>query len=304
MLCPKINHTRLPRFIIPAVLLRVIVFLGIGFYSSTSMADRITIPLWPNGTPGFENRKDEPEKIKPRTEEEFMTFPVTTNIHNPSLLAYLPEPEKATGAAVIIAPGGGHMFLTMGREGVEVAEWFQARGIAAFVLKYRLQRADDSPYNREHCVEDGRRAIRLVRSRAQEWNVDAQRIGIMGFSAGGRPALGSGLYPGVSDPGLPDSISVASARPDFIVLIYGEVPREYTVPTGFPPTFMIVTWDDDPKVTPMTQLFLKLKEAGVQSELHVYSRGGHGYGIADRPLPLAHWPARLHDWMADTGLLK
>jgi acetyl esterase/lipase len=292
------------RFSYPPFSLRSLAMVGFFASAFNLVAQPDVIPLWDAGAPGFEDRKDEAEVGEPSMKDGRLTYPSTSNIHNPSLLVYLPEPDKATGAAVIIAPGGGHRFLTMGKEGAYVAEWLQSKGIAAFVLKYRLARTEGSPYNSDHCIEDGRRAVRLARSRSKEWNIDSERIGFMGFSAGGRPVLGTALHPEVGDPGTPDAISSASARPDFIILIYAEVPREYSLPANFPPTFMTVTWDDNPKVTPMTQLFLKLKEADVQSELHVYSRGGHGYGNVDRQIPVSQWPARLYDWIADSDLLK
>src|SRR6185437_13078682 len=135
------------------------------------------IPLWPNGAPGFENRRGEPELAKDYW---------VRNIHNPSITVYLPPKEKATGAAVVICPGGGHRLLVFKAEGDDPARYLNSLGIAAFVLKYRLAREEGSPYSLEkHPREDGQRAMRLVRSRAQEWGLDPNRIGIMGFSVGG-----------------------------------------------------------------------------------------------------------------------
>src|SRR5262245_3388869 len=138
------------------------------------------IPLWPKGAPGFEDRKDTPE-----IQETFYL----RNIHNPSLTAYLPPPDKATGAAIIVCPGGAHRFLTIDAEGNNPAKFFSSIGVAGFVLKYRLGRDDKSPFPvydiEKHASEDAHRAIRLIRSRASEWKLDPQRIGILGFSAGG-----------------------------------------------------------------------------------------------------------------------
>src|SRR4051812_20638631 len=149
-----------------------------------------SIPLWSNGAPGSEARKDEPEKLEWR-EEPNITFPILFNIHNPSITPFIPDKSKATGAAVIIAPGGGHMFLTIGREGYDLGKWLADHGVAAFVLKYRLakDKAGDSPYKAEvDALADAKRAMRLVRSRATEWGVDPDRVGFMGFSAGGQVA--------------------------------------------------------------------------------------------------------------------
>ena len=154
------------------------------------------IPLWADGAPGFEDRRTEPEQA-----ESYWL----KNIHNPTLTAYLPAPDKATGAAVIVCPGGGHKELVFKAEGVEAAEYLASIGIAAFALKYRLAREEGSPYDLNvHPLQDGQRAMRLVRSRASEWNLDPTRIGIMGFSAGGT-VVGGAVYD-----------HTAANRPDFV----------------------------------------------------------------------------------------
>jgi endo-1,4-beta-xylanase len=267
------------------------------------------IALWPNGAPGSEARKDEPEQISYRQEADIV-FPIIFNIHNPSLIPFLPSKAKATGAAVIIAPGGGHMFLTIDREGYDLARWLAGRGIAAFVLKYRLARdqAGNSPYKvTAEPVADGQRAIRLVRSRAAEWGVNPNHIGILGFSAGGVPALGAALHFDAGSPGAADAVERQSSRPDFQALIYAEVPRgDIEVPKNAPPAFVSCAFDDTPKAVPLTNLFLKYKAANVPAELHIYTQGGHGYGVrSDRPqLPISSWPDRLVDWLGDAGMLK
>ena len=170
------------------------------------------IPLWPNGAPGFESRRNEPELAKDYW---------IRNIHNPSITAYLPPKERATGAAVVICPGGGHRLLVFKAEGDDPARYLASLGIAAFALKYRLPREEGSPYSLEkHPREDGQRAMRLVRSRAQEWGIDPNRIGIMGFSAGGEVASFVTFTPNEGDPHAPDPIDRLSARPDFVIMIY------------------------------------------------------------------------------------
>jgi endo-1,4-beta-xylanase len=266
------------------------------------------VVLWPNGAPGSEARKDEPEKMAWREEpENNIVFPILFNIHNPSIVPFLPAKEKATGAAVIIAPGGGHMFLTIDREGYDLAKWLADRGVAAFVLKYRLARdqAGGSTYKTNvEPVADAQRAIRVIRSRAAEWNVKPDRIGIMGFSAGGAPTWGLATH---SDNGKPDSadpIEKQSSKPDFIGLIYAELPRDVgELPQGLPPIFGVVAFDDTPKVVPLVNLFQKLKAANVKTELHIYNSGGHGFGVrTDRPNPVGTWPQRFADWLGDIGM--
>ena len=140
------------------------------------------IPLWANGAPGFENRRNEKEVHHYRTNGEYSV----TNVHNPTLTIFLPPRERATGTAVVLVPGGGHRELWPIHEGANEAKWLNERGIAAFVLLYRLAREKDSPYKLDvQPLQDGQRAMRLVRSRAVEWGIDPNRIGMMGFSAGG-----------------------------------------------------------------------------------------------------------------------
>jgi endo-1,4-beta-xylanase len=273
-----------------------------------------SIPLWPNGAPGSEARKDEPENISYRQEPD-LVFPIVFNIHNPSITPFLPARDKATGCAVVIAPGGGHMFQTIDREGYDVARWLADRGIAAFVLKYRLARdaanmasGKPQPYKvTEEPRADALRAVRLIRSRAAEWGVDPARVGIMGFSAGGVPALAASIHADSGKPDAADPVERQSSRASFQALIYAELPRgDYEVPKDAPPAFMVVAFDDTPKATPLANYLIKLKSANVPAELHVYNRGGHGFGVrTDRPeLPISRWPDRFQEWLGDIGMLK
>lgn len=266
-----------------------------------------SIALWSEGAPGSEARRGEPERVDWRQEPDIV-FPVTFNIHQPSLTPYLPARDKATGCAVIIAPGGGHMFLTMDREGYDLAERLAARGIAAFVLKYRLarDRAGNSPYavDREPRA-DALRAVRLVRSRAGEWGIKPDRVGTLGFSAGGVPALAPVLHADAGNPGAADRIERQSARASFHALIYAEVPRgELEIPKETSPAFLVVTYDDKPKVVPLVRYWSALEAAKVPAELHVYSTGGHGFGVRERPLAVTGWPDRFVEWLRDQGMLQ
>jgi endo-1,4-beta-xylanase len=267
------------------------------------------VPLWRDGAPGSEARKNEPEQVAWRQEPD-VVFPVLFNIHNPSVVPFLPPADKATGAAVIIAPGGGHMFLTIDREGYDLAKWLAARGVAAFVLKYRLARdqAGNSPYKTTvEPVADGQRSVRLVRSRAAEWGLDPNRIGILGFSAGGTPVFAAATHFDAGNPAATDPVERVSSRPDFQGLIYTEVPRgEWVVPKDTPPAFIVVAFDDTPKAVPLVDVFLKYKAANVPTEVHIYNSGGHGFGVrTDRPeLPVSTWPDRFCDWLGAVGMLR
>lgn len=272
------------------------------------------IPLWPNGAPGFEARKDEPEQISWRQEPDIV-FPVVFNIHNPSITPFLPAKDKATGCAVVIAPGGGHMQHTIDREGYDLAKYLADRGIAAFVLKYRLARdmanqgsGAAQPYKVEvHGAGDGARAIRLIRSRAAEWDVKPDRIGIMGFSAGGEIAILDGLRHDAGKPDASDPVERVSSRPDFFAPIYpgglnhnDEIAKEKT-----PPAFLACATDDR-MPEQLANFFVALRKAGVNAELHIYNSGGHGFGVRpDRPdMAVSTWHARFVDWLGDRGFLK
>ena len=259
-----------------------------------------TIALWEGGAPGFEDRRDEPEQA-----ESYWV----KNVHNPTITAYLPDPDKATGAAVVICPGGGHRLLVYKAEGVEAAEHLNKLGVAAFVLKYRLGREEGSPYKiEEHALADGQRAIRLVRSRAAEWNIDPQRVGIMGFSAGGEVVSMVAYADAPGNPNADDPVERASAEPDFQILIY---PGPLGIPEGevsadAPPAFLLVANDDVGAARSIYTLLPKLREAGVPFEAHLYSRGGHAFNMGNRSklAGIADWPARLEDWLQDNFILN
>jgi len=207
---------------------------------------------------------------------------------------------------MIIAPGGGHRMLCLGHEGDSLARWFADQGIAAFVLRYRLAREPGSTYTvDDHAMADTRRAIRLVRSRAAEWKIRPDRIGILGFSAGGELAALAAMQ---SDAGQPDAAEVvehASCRPDFQVLIYPGSSRRFTVTAGMPPVFIALgAKDRDDIALGMAQLYLKYKTAGVPAELHIYANAGHGFGYRPESNAAAGaWPMRLREWLVDSGLL-
>ena len=255
-----------------------------------------TISLWPSGAPGFESRKDIPEQTGGYW---------VKNIHNPSLTVFLPPKEKANGAAVIVCPGGGFRELVFGAEGVDPAKYFNELGVAAFVLKYRLFRETNSVYTIENPHEDGLRAMRLIRSRASEWGVDPNRIGMIGYSAGGEVVSLTSFGETVGRTNAPDAVDRANARPDFIVEIYpggAGIPSE--LPTNAPPAFLLVA-DDDNHTDAVLKLFNLYRAAKIPVEVHVFTKGGHGFNQGQRSklATIKNWPQRLTDWMADNGIL-
>jgi len=255
------------------------------------------IPLWSGGAPGFENRRNEPE----RAQDYWVR-----NIHNPSITVFLPPKEKATGAAVVIFPGGGHRELVFNNEGVDAARYLNRIGVAAFAVKYRLGREEGSPYTPEvHARADGQRAIRLVRSRAAEWGIDPQRIGVMGFSAGGEVVSMVVYSPTDGNPNAADVIDRVSCRPDFQVVVYpGPLGVPTKVPANTPPAFFVVA-NDDSLAPVVLDLIAKYREARVPVEAHLYSRGGHAFnlGLRSKLKTFQHWPDRMADWMADNSIL-
>jgi endo-1,4-beta-xylanase len=263
----------------------------------------LVVPLWAQGAPGSEARMHEAEIVGMHD----ANTPAVYNIHNPSLTVCLPA-GKATGAAVIVAPGGGHQFLSYVHEGSAVALWLSEHGIAGFLLKYRLARdqAGNSPYKVEvHALADAQRSIRLVRSRAAEWGVNPARVGILGFSAGGELALLASIHSDAGKPGDGDPVERFSSRPDFTCLGYPGV-REDTVAitADMPPAFMFSAYDDARTSKTIASLFLKYRAAGVPAEIHIFNRGGHGFGIRTSPRPVSSWPLRLQEWMDDRGYLR
>jgi oligogalacturonide lyase len=256
-------------------------------------AEPLEIPLWPNGAPGSEG-KTAKEVITERGKDGVHNRTVAS-IHNPSLTVFPPEMGKANGAAVVICPGGGHRYLSIDNEGYDVARWLNSIGVAAFVLKYRLAREEGSTYQIEtHALADGQQAMRVVRSRAAEWGVDAKRVGIIGFSAGGEVAALTGTR------------FDAESRPDLMILVYpGIRPETLNVTKDTPPAFFAHAADDT-SVNPerSTAFFLALRQAGVPAELHIYARGGHGFGMRQRPLPTTNWIADCAAWLKDSRFLK
>ncbi len=219
-----------------------------------------------------------------------------TEVHKPSLTVYLPPDDKATGAAMIIAPGGGHQFLNFDQEGTYVAEYLNSIGVAGLVLKYRLAREPGSTYSIEgNALADAQRAIRMVRAQGAEEHLNPGRIGILGFSAGGEVAALAATRFDTGKPDAADPIDRVSSRPDFVALIYPGIRADgYTIPKDMPLTFLLCADNDRGPATALSVLYPKLKAAGIQTEVHIYATGGHGFGInpnTKNPSPAATWLA-------------
>ena len=261
------------------------------------------ILLWPNGAPGSEGiTNDEVVRIAQPSGDH-----VVTSVNKPSITPFLPPPGQATGAAVIVAPGGGHAELWIDHEGYNVARWLSEHGIAAFVLKYRLARATNSTYTVDGDeLPDMQRAIRLVRSRAAEWGVDPHRLGVMGFSAGGEVAFLSAMHFDDGAPDASDVIDRQSSRPDFQALIYPGNSRRIEPATNSPPVFLACGNQDRTDISEgLATIYLKFKHANVPAELHIYSGVGHGFGLRPGNTgPVSKWPDLFAGWLDQGGFLK
>lgn len=258
--------------------------------------------LWPNGAPGSEGKSgEEAMRVSPQGDH------IISNVHRPSITVYLPAKETATGAAVVIAPGGGHSELWVDHEGYNVAQWLAAHGVAGFVLKYRLAREKGSTYTVEGtALADTLRAIREVKSNAAEWGVRADRVGVMGFSAGGELAALAGTRYDAGDPQASDPVDRMSSRPAFMALLYPAIPKEMRLSKETPAAFLACGENDRQDISQgLPELYLAMKKAGVSAELHVYTGVGHGFGLRESTKgPVAQWPSRFLEWMDAKGFLK
>ena len=274
--------------------------------SVLSVADPITWNLWSGEAPG-EIVTLPPESYRVNDDRLTAGKPVRRlqNVSIPTLTIYKPDPKIDTGSSIMIAPGGGFTILAYDKEGTEVAEWANSIGMTAIVLKYRVP---GNVHNPEKpwlpAAQDGQRAMSLVRSRSDELGIDPDRIGIMGFSAGGAPVnytafASERLYEAV------DRHDDHSFRPAFAAPIYSGVwmPEGMDQSDAFPPVFIVITYDDKDRSIGLAEAYIKLKKANVSAEMHIYSEGGHGYGLRRTEKPVTFWPDRMEDWLKLKGFL-
>jgi endo-1,4-beta-xylanase len=245
-----------------------------------------------------------PENVKPGDRINSIV-----NVHNPSIEVHLPAADKAVGTGVIVAPGGGHRQLVWGSEGTDIAKWLNDLGIAAFILKYRLAFTPNYQYTVEgEALADTQRAIRIVRSRAGEFGIKPDRIGVLGFSAGGALAALADIRFDRGNSASADPIEQTSCRPDFVGLVYPgwNKAMDITSPADAAPAFLTSAGKDDASHAVQTvEFYSSLFKVGVPVELHIYSHGGHGKAIHPRDgMPFGTWHVRMQEWMADQGLLK
>jgi acetyl esterase/lipase len=266
-----------------------------------------TLDVWPGKAPG------EKGDLGPEKAERTKSVTRITNVSRPTLTVYRPAKVKDTGAAVVIAPGGGYSILAWDLEGEEVARWLNSLGVTGILLKYRVPRRADMPKGPPpQALMDAQRALSLVRARAKEWGIDPSRVGMLGFSAGGHlTAWASTNFDRRAYEPI-DDIDKESCRPDFAVLVYpggvvapkkDELSPEIRVTKETPPTFFAHAGDDRVRPENSVVMYLALKKAGVPAELHVYASGGHGFGLRPSARPCSTWPQRCAEWLRTQGFL-
>jgi acetyl esterase/lipase len=293
----------------PALLLPTLIVFFSSIVTPWSVASEpATLKLWPDGPP---------TAMAPRSEataKQIASYgPITpthvSDVTDPAITVY--RPEKPNGASVVVAPGGGYMFLSYASEGTQVCEWLNTLGVTAVLLKYRTPTRDEKePFTMP--VQDAQRAIGIVRHHAAEWSLDPKRVGLLGFSAGGNLAghaawdRGERTYP--QKPELDDA-----RGPDFIVFVYGggfldkddktKFRSGFSVPADAPPAFFVVAHDDKTNPIEATMLYLEYKKHGIPADLHIMTKGGHGFGMRKAGNPINDWPARCEEWMKVMGYL-
>jgi acetyl esterase/lipase len=266
-----------------------------------------TFKIWPGIAPGAPNSAN-PEADTTTAKDNLIAGKPLMRlgfVSSPTLTIYKPK-GKNTGAAIVVFPGGGYRILAIDLEGTEVCDWLSSAGITCALLKYRVP--DTGPYPKSAAaLQDAQRAVGMVRSRAAEWHIDPQKIGVLGFSAGAHLAAALSTH---FDKRLYDSIDAAeqaSCRPDFAVIVYpGYISiaeqnfannSEITVTEKTPPSFIVMAEDDPVHVENATAYFLMLKNAKVPAELHIYAQGGHGFGLRRTALPVTTWPQSVETWL-------
>ncbi len=293
-----------------AVALLVGLFAALQLPLIPARADEATpqvVALWPAGSATLQGA-GEKELLSPPNPQPGQRINSIRNVHNPSIEVHLAPADKATGTAIIVAPGGGHSQLVWASEGTDIAKWLNSIGISAFVLKYRLAQTPNYHYTVEgDALQDTQRAMRIVRARAKEWGVKTDHVGILGFSAGGALAALADIRFDRGKSASTDVIEQQSCRPDFVGLVYaGWAPMDITAPKDAAPAFLTSAGKDDEfHARETVEFFNSLFKAGVPADLFIYGHGGHGGAISPRKgIPFGTWHLRFQEWLADMGQLN
>ncbi len=292
------------------IVLRISLVLAVTFCTSALLAaEREVLKIWPGTAPGETGEIGAEKSTKGEGAK-----PVTrlSNVTIPTITLFRPPADKANGCAVVICPGGGYHILAWDLEGTEVAEWLNSLGVTAVLLKYRVpRRSKDTPH--EVPLQDAQRALRLTRLNAEKWGIDPERVGILGFSAGGNLTVMAATHWDETTYEKIDSADELSCRPDFMIPIYPAYLFDKADKTRLsplvrvtketPPAFIAITHDDADRAAYAALLYVALQRAGIPAELHVFSRGGHGYGLRPSDMPVSGWPQLCEKWLRVSGLL-
>jgi acetyl esterase/lipase len=274
-------------------------------------AQKHTLPLWPHGTPEpshVTGPETDPTTDKDRIVSGKVTVRVT-NVSNPTLAVYSPDPSRNNGAAALVFPGGSYIRLAYNIEGTEVCDWLNSIGMTCLLVKYRVPEQGHFPENVED-LEDAQQAMRIARLHAAEWHIDPQKIGAIGFSAGAHLAAALSTHPDFVGAKIPPSS--VDALPNFQMLLYpgwlsgpgGKVSSSLVPTAATPPTFLVMAENDyTAHVENALVYFGALKDAKVPAELHLFTQGGHGFGLRPTDLPISRWPALAEAWLHTIHIL-
>ncbi len=274
-----------------------------------AVADELTVAVWPEEVPG---ESSQPADFSSRvaTLEQQNTSDRVLGVTRPELTVRLADDAVANGTSVLVCPGGGYNVLAWDKEGLEVAEWLNTLGVHAFVLKYRVPRRQ--PAFATPPLQDAQRAMRIIRSRAGEWKINPSRVGVLGFSAGGNLCVNLATTRSATYEPI-DAVDQSEMRPNFMVPVYAaylgandddqQLNSEISIDGETPPAFLVVTQDDKNRGIHAALLFAELTRAGVPAELHVFVKGGHGYGLRPTGNPVQTWPSHCAEWMRQMKLI-
>lgn len=268
------------------------------------------IKLWPGKAPG-ETKDIGPEKLAEPKKGQ-IDVKRLGNVSEPTITIYAPPADKNTGAAVVVAPGGGYSILAIEHEGSDTCEWLSKLGVTAVLLKYRVPKREAQSPDNLAMVQDAQRAITLVRSMQMELKIDPTRVGMLGFSAGGHLTACTALTKKRLYDKTDKADEVFSHEPNFAILVYpayladkgGALKPEFVVKKDSPPMFFALSANDALTNEGSAALYLALTKNKVPAEMHIYETGGHGYGMRKIPHPAASWPDRAADWMKSRGLFE
>ena len=279
-------------------------------FVSTSVfaADPVIVKLWPGGTPEKPGVKIEAEKEVPKKSADDVQR--ITNVTDPMITVF--KPENANGTSVLVCPGGGYSILAYEHEGSQVCEFLNQHGVTGILLKYRVPKRDPKDPGRE-ALQDAQRAMGIIRHHAEEWGLKPDRIGILGFSAGGHLSVMTALHANERTYTTDPALDVEDATPNFAIPVYpaylvskeapGKLLPGFEVTAKSPPMCLVHAHDDPWPSSASALLYLEYKKLGLPCELHIYAKGGHGFGMRKSGGPVNDWPARVVEWMKSMALI-